>query len=92
MGFWRDLVEAFSRNPYEPPPPPRPYLTPEIVEAAIDKAGRSEVFALARQNGWTHGNAPMWVWYQLAHQVINREQERPYAPALLPSPQQQEMK
>lgn len=88
MMFWKDLWEAMSRNPHELPAPPRPMLTPEIVEAAIDKAGRDAVFSLARANGWTNDNPPMWVWYQLAQQLICEAQEKPYSP----SPQQQEMK
>ena len=80
MAFWKDFLAMMTRNPHELPPPPRPMLTPEIVEAAITTAGRAEVFARARENGWGDGAAPMWVWYQLAQQIIIEAQEKPYNP------------
>ena len=48
-------------------------LTPEIVERAIDEAGRATVFDRARAAGWgtnRHGSPPLWVWYQIAQEII----------------------
>ena len=40
------------------------------LEAAIDKAGRSRVFSIAADNGWTAGNPPpKWVWWQICEQM-----------------------
>jgi len=44
-------------------------LTPEMVEANITRAGRDEVFRRARALGWG-GPAPLWVWNQIAFEVI----------------------
>ena len=57
--------------------PTAPPITPAMVEAAIDAAGRDEVFALARVNGWTVANPPpLWVWNQLAAEV-RRSKDKP---------------
>jgi hypothetical protein len=43
------------------------------LEALIDRAGRSAVYAAASANGWTTWNAPpRWVWRQLAEEIIRR--------------------
>ena len=45
------------------------YWTPETVEAAIEAAGRADVFAEARRLGWSDGYAPLWVWGNIAREV-----------------------
>ncbi len=39
------------------------------LERLIDEAGRSAVFARARYLGWNSGEAPEWVWRQIALDV-----------------------
>lgn len=41
------------------------------IEALIDSAGRSNVFAQAELLGWNTGNPPpKWVWRQIADQIL----------------------
>lgn len=49
---------------------PEPKITPAMVEAAISKAGREKVFALARARGRGNDNPPLFVWYQLAIEAM----------------------
>jgi hypothetical protein len=44
-------------------------MSDEELERAIDEAGRSAVFSRARALGWTTGEAPEWVWRQIADDV-----------------------
>lgn len=44
------------------------------LEAAIDRAGRDRVFALARMNGWRDLAPPKWVWWQIVRQIEARDQ------------------
>ena len=40
------------------------------LEQAIEAAGRPEVFALARKNGWgDRKNPPKYVWWQLVQEI-----------------------
>jgi hypothetical protein len=49
-------------------------LSPAYVEALIDEAGRSAVFARARDLGWTNGMLPpLWVWNQIAVEIIQQK-------------------
>lgn len=45
-------------------------LTPEYVEKLLDEAGRDAVFARARDLGWADGGAPLWVWKEIAAELI----------------------
>lgn len=56
-----------------------PRLTPEDVETLIERAGRQEVFARARQLGWGNG-APLWVWARIAHEIIDASPKRSPSP------------
>lgn len=62
----RDKQRQFPQQRLQP----EPALTPAHIEALLDKAGRDRVFALARANGWNGSNPPLWVWQQLALEVI----------------------
>jgi hypothetical protein len=46
-------------------------LTPETVERLIDEAGREQVFRRARELGWGGSLPPLWVWHQIAAEIIS---------------------
>lgn len=50
------------------------------IDAIIERAGRREVFARARENGWSIDNPPpKWVWNVIAHEILyqrSQEQQR----------------
>ena len=55
-----------------------PALTPEAVEDAITKAGRSDVFRMAKSLGWAPGSQPpLWVWAEIAAKVAGQKVGRP---------------
>lgn len=66
---WRREAKAEAAAPTK-------YWTPETVEAAIEAAGRAEVFAEARRLGWTDGYAPLWVWGNIAREVALRNPQQ----------------
>lgn len=41
----------------------------EELEALIDRVGRAAVFSRARALGWSQGNAPKWVWRNIALEI-----------------------
>lgn len=46
-------------------------LTPDYVDALIERAGRDAVFARAESLGWTRADRPpIWVWAAIANEVI----------------------
>ncbi len=45
-------------------------MVDQELESLIDRAGRDKVFDRARALGW-NGNAPKWVWSQIAHEVLD---------------------
>lgn len=47
-------------------------MVDQDLENLIDKAGRNDVFALARSLGWK-GDAPKWVWNSLCYMVIQNK-------------------
>ena len=69
----RWLFDLFRRKPKQTQDEPGRsggYWTPETVEAAIERAGRDEVFRMAEQLGWSRSNPPpLWVWGQIAGRV-----------------------
>lgn len=65
--------QAAPLEPSPPPPAAADYKAAQAaLEAHIDAAGRDEVFALARANGWSCG-MPMWAWHALASEVQLRK-------------------
>lgn len=57
------------KAPETPPAVDYVPITPEMIEAKIDKAGREKVLSRARQLGWGDGGAPIWVWNVICAQV-----------------------
>jgi len=45
-------------------------ISPQSVEQLIEAAGRGAVFARARDLGWGSSTPPLWVWNQIAMEVI----------------------
>lgn len=39
------------------------------LEKAIDKAGRSTVFAKAKELGWGNETPPVWAWWGIVNEV-----------------------
>jgi hypothetical protein len=49
----------------------------EELEAAIDTAGRAEVFMRARMYGWGEGGAPEFVWWGIVREIqLERTKEK----------------
>lgn len=46
-------------------------LTPETVERLIDEAGLEQVLRRARELGWGGSWPPLWVWHQIATELIS---------------------
>ncbi|QNQ43004.1 hypothetical protein [Brucella intermedia] len=44
-------------------------LTKEYIEKLIDETGRDEVFAKARELGWSTGGAPLFVWNVICQDI-----------------------
>lgn len=44
-------------------------LTKEYIEKLIDDTGRAEVFAKARELGWSDGGAPLFVWNVICQDI-----------------------
>ena len=58
--------------------PEMPILTAEAVERAITKAGRAQVFQMAKSLGWAPGSQPpLWVWAEIAAKVMGKKEVRP---------------
>jgi len=75
-----DLFRRKRTEPQDDPQDHSHHWTAEEVEAVIERAGRSEVFLLAEQQGWSPSNPPpLWVWIQIAVQVETRRAEACYA-------------
>lgn len=68
---------GWPRAHVEPATQAANYWTAKTVEAAIDEAGRDEVFAEARRLGWADGYAPLWVWGNIAREVSARKYQQP---------------
>lgn len=51
-------------------------LTPEIVEERISEAGRERVFNQALELGWLGKEPPLWVWNQIALEIIAADRVR----------------
>jgi len=68
-----ELINRFSGNPKKEKRAPEKEFSEQAddLEALIDKAGRSKVFARARQLGWLDGNMPpIWVWRGICYEVM----------------------
>ncbi|MEN5276282.1 hypothetical protein ABE527_04945 [Brucella sp. TWI432] len=44
-------------------------LTKEYIEKLIDETGRAEVFAKARELGWSADGAPLFVWNVICQDI-----------------------
>ena len=46
-----------------------------LVDEMLERAGRDEVFALVRANGWSPADAPPhWVWLEACAEVMKRRE------------------
>lgn len=73
MGPWKreeytDQIREMQTRAYE-------RISPASVEQLIDMAGRQEVFARARALGWVGSIPPLWVWNQIAVEIIAENQK-----------------
>lgn len=60
-------------------------MSDKDLEQMIDLAGRNEVFARARANGWGYVPPPKWIWRQICIDILR---EKPRARPLSPTPTQ----
>ena len=73
MSLWSKLVALFKPAVQPSGLKAASTWTPESVEAAIEAAGRAEVFEEARRIGWTCANPPLYVWGIIASEVMARK-------------------